>query len=70
MKHLPEAPTMSVRPIPCPWLGDGNWWAERPNREARERLALAELAALLREQDEEREGDEGEPREFDEGGAL
>ena len=44
--------------------------AYRDRLSAQERLAQAELADLLREQDEEREDDDREPREWPEGGGL
>ena len=60
-------------PYPCPYhrpfVHDLDHLAEeaayRARRAEQERLAQADLEALLREQDEEREDDDREPREYE-----
>ena len=59
MKHLPEATTLHIRPVPPPWALD--YHLPAAGLDALD-PAEAELSDLLREQDEEHEGEDGEPR--------
>ena len=66
--HWPpyEAPFLHALPA----LADAEEAAYRDRLADQERLALTEIADLLREQDEEREDDDRERHEWDERGAL